>query len=575
MRSLGIRTIWLVLLVYLGVVVVGVVASSSSSSSSSSIDVRVATTATVKSSSLSPTTANSLCKVSLPFRLASSLSLCRGGHLGLPEEEDDDDEEDEDEDEKGSQTEKDNDNSNVDGSVLDVTANTTALVNKDENVTVVKDEGDNKVGNEGDDVYEEFENEKDDGDMDEYDSDYDNEEYDNEDDEDEFLPKPPETQQKVPTKSSSSSSSSTIFKGARQLWKQHKRQLFIALLVYTFRHELRALVQRIWKSGSGNGILSGQKGPFGKSNLLIVAVVVLFLLQQQQQQTQGQQGQDTPMSPIWGILVSKALGVSPIFIVLARLLWMDITPSNTAYIPPVQQHYSFEVLNHRHVKDAMALEKVTPLSSSSSSSSSPFPFSGWNNLTAPLLNIPFSKTKATPTTEAKTVCRDASLSRPSTVAALYKQDLKDGIATCATTGSGKVVIVLEMTTLDARLSQLDAIRDKITFLLSHHRRRALSTATEKNNTSNSNNNQNNKSHASANADENSKQNEKEEETLHSEDSPTDDSDSGLSLEVVVVLESAGGSAAEYALAAQQLLRLRNEPGITLTVIVDKVAASGT
>ena len=48
----------------------------------------------------------------------------------------------------------------------------------------------------------------------------------------------------------------------------------------------------------------------------------------------------------------------------------------------------------------------------------------------------------------------------------------------------------------------------------------------------------------------------------------------LPLEVVVVLESSGGSASEYALAAQQLLRLRREPGITLTIVVDKVAASG-
>lgn len=48
----------------------------------------------------------------------------------------------------------------------------------------------------------------------------------------------------------------------------------------------------------------------------------------------------------------------------------------------------------------------------------------------------------------------------------------------------------------------------------------------------------------------------------------------MPLEVVVVLESSGGSAAEYALAAQQLQRLRNEPGITLTIVVDKVAASG-
>jgi serine protease SohB len=46
------------------------------------------------------------------------------------------------------------------------------------------------------------------------------------------------------------------------------------------------------------------------------------------------------------------------------------------------------------------------------------------------------------------------------------------------------------------------------------------------------------------------------------------------LEVVVLLESPGGGASDYGLAAQQLLRLRKEPGIKLTVCVDKVAASG-
>jgi ClpP class serine protease len=46
------------------------------------------------------------------------------------------------------------------------------------------------------------------------------------------------------------------------------------------------------------------------------------------------------------------------------------------------------------------------------------------------------------------------------------------------------------------------------------------------------------------------------------------------LEVIVLLESPGGSAADYGLAAQQLLRLRQEPGVILTICVDKVAASG-
>lgn len=46
------------------------------------------------------------------------------------------------------------------------------------------------------------------------------------------------------------------------------------------------------------------------------------------------------------------------------------------------------------------------------------------------------------------------------------------------------------------------------------------------------------------------------------------------LEVILFLNSPGGSAADFGVAAQHLLRLRNAPGITLTICVDKVAASG-
>ena len=46
------------------------------------------------------------------------------------------------------------------------------------------------------------------------------------------------------------------------------------------------------------------------------------------------------------------------------------------------------------------------------------------------------------------------------------------------------------------------------------------------------------------------------------------------VEVCVILESPGGSASDYALAAEQLLRLRKQPNVTVTVLVDKVAASG-
>jgi serine protease SohB len=49
---------------------------------------------------------------------------------------------------------------------------------------------------------------------------------------------------------------------------------------------------------------------------------------------------------------------------------------------------------------------------------------------------------------------------------------------------------------------------------------------------------------------------------------------GGELEIVLILDSPGGTVQDYGLAASQLSRLRNEPQIKLTVCVDRVAASG-
>jgi serine protease SohB len=48
----------------------------------------------------------------------------------------------------------------------------------------------------------------------------------------------------------------------------------------------------------------------------------------------------------------------------------------------------------------------------------------------------------------------------------------------------------------------------------------------------------------------------------------------VKMEVIILLESPGGSASDYGLAAQQIARLRDEPGIDVTICIDKVAASG-
>lgn len=93
----------------------------------------------------------------------------------------------------------------------------------------------------------------------------------------------------------------------------------------------------------------------------------------------------------------------------------------------------------------------------------------------------------------------------------------------------RTVILLDLTRLDSSLSQLPVLRDKVSFLLSEYRSQ-----------------------------------------LNSSSAVNEDNED---LEVVVLLESPGGAAPDYALASQQILRLRNS-GIKVTICVDKVAASG-
>lgn len=101
-------------------------------------------------------------------------------------------------------------------------------------------------------------------------------------------------------------------------------------------------------------------------------------------------------------------------------------------------------------------------------------------------------------------------------------------------GFSGTVIVLDLGNINTAPGRIDMLRDEVSFLIHQHREQAIPYS------------QNNKSG---------------ENTTNA-------------FELLVLLESPGGAAADFALASQQLLRLRKEPGIKVTVCVDKVAASG-
>ena len=228
---------------------------------------------------------------------------------------------------------------------------------------------------------------------------------------------------------------------------------------------------------------------------------------------------------------------------------VQIVAANNAYVPDATQHWTFERLNDRYKRDAMALQKAmnSPVaqgagSSSSSSSSTPL---------ADRVLAGFTLS------EKRTKTPDSDLKGP--------------------------VVIINMTNLPQSLGEkMVAIRDQVSFILSQHRRirgqndvkcelesiltglkaedapqrskwadpdgrgpNSVNNSTETNNTS-----------------------------THRTEPGGKEDEEVFTTEVVVLLESSGGYVADYGLAAEELARLRNEPGLRLTICVDRVAASG-
>lgn len=130
---------------------------------------------------------------------------------------------------------------------------------------------------------------------------------------------------------------------------------------------------------------------------------------------------------------------------------------------------------------------------------------------------------ATTATSFPAILRDVILHRH----AETKSELNNGTA-----------IVMDLTKLTTAVAQMDWIRDQVSFILSQHRANQTKVSPA--------------------------------DSIGANQTTTQPAQ----MEIIILLESPGGGAADYGLAAHQLLRLRNEPGITLTICVDKVAASG-
>jgi signal peptide peptidase SppA len=260
-----------------------------------------------------------------------------------------------------------------------------------------------------------------------------------------------------------------------QLAKKHRRELTLVVSLFAFRREIRQLIMYLYPK-TGNFLIAD----LSPTAILKLVLFVSFLWQLQNSKTGSNNQRD---------FMIQLLGSShPVL----KLLLSKLMPNpmyNPAHLPPISQQYMFERLNERYIKDGMALHKAI-----------------------------HSKH-----TEFKWPGSDSSI----IIDRQHKPKLNVTVPE-----SSETVIVLDWTDLDTSVSQMEVLRDQISFLLSQYRTLAMVTATTTGTSINISN-----------------------------------------LEVLVLVESPGGSAADFGLAARQLLRLR-DAGILLTVCVDKVAASG-
>ena len=280
--------------------------------------------------------------------------------------------------------------------------------------------------------------------------------------------------------------------------RKHRTQITIAVAIFAFRRELR---HYLWRMIS-KPVLDPETGEEIRRTIRLTAILQLIVfvdsmrrmqsaLRKSQEDSDGSE-ESNALAPILALLLMGS-GRNPATALLLSKLGGS---SNSAYIPPVQQHYTFERINDRYKKDGMALRKAI-------------------DPTGKKMLVPGKS----PPPKNGTSISDLLLRgrRQATDIQEYNE----------------TVVIMDLSNLDTSVSQMEVIRDEVTFLLEMHQSGQQSTNS----------------------------------TAEAVSEPQLD-------EVVLLLESPGGSAADYALASQQILRLRKQ-GIKVTICVDKVAASGT
>ena len=301
---------------------------------------------------------------------------------------------------------------------------------------------------------------------------------------------------------------SSLPKRAIQVMKKHKTKFtlaLVALVAFAFRRELfQALLHLIGTPKIDP--LTGRK--LMQRPLSISPTVILKLTMFLYVMIQWQRGNTA------SAILAGAISAGPNGLLLSKLM-TRLLHQDTAYIPPIEQHWTFERINERYEKDVSAYRKV-------------------------MITFGSRTLEAAPTLHS--------------VIDGFVKTVPLGIAVNGTS------ILLDMTGLDGSVSTLNVIRDQVSFLIHMHRwRRDVNTKISMSTT------------------DTTLASEKTNTTTYNTNIPSTQTNNTVSqpeMEIIILLESSGGEVGAYGMAAEQIQRLRKEPGITVTICVDRVAASG-
>eukprot|EP01082_Thalassiosira_pseudonana_P005334 g5046.t1 g5046 contig18:511915-514217(+) len=367
-----------------------------------------------------------------------------------------------------------------------------------------------------------------------------------------------------------------------KLLKRHQLNFYILLTLFAFRKDIYQTVLKYniiptRVDGGGRRRITINWSTDGIKLLLVGEVVRRCFVgggKQQQQQQQQQHGddeeeEDDDESQSW--IISNLLH--------GKNEEMAI---HQAYLPPLEQHYSFEQLNERYFRDWAAWRKgvavnalVVPRSKEEGGDDDGVVVAGvGGGGFASLLSL--LRPRSRPVSKHGTCSKDAASMRAS-LTEKYPNQYNNG-----------TVIVMDMTKLDTQASRMESIRDQISFLIHLVQNEDDAYFGVGNDEEMKEDCKSEDRVVMRGDDENITATLKDILATVDENAPIDDATTSLSteelrdkpqyatpkVEVIVLLESPGGAVSNYGLASSHLQRLRSTPGVKLTICVDTVAASG-